>query len=195
MESWDILWPILATLYFRRTPTPTWEVLVEPRKSPSSWSQMFWLRASHGDGGKSDHFDTPKFKGIVLYAYDSKALNDEEFALLYDVTRPKNPDVPYWRYPKFDLEGMSDDECKAEFRFSQKRYIQSCWHPAVTRWNILLQWGKSRWNWGTFNSPQAFCIPMQNHFLTILTIAQHVVQWFLQLVSQQRCAVTCTAID
>ena len=44
-------------------------------------------------------------------------INDEEFVLLYDLNSTKNPDFPYWKYEKFDLDLMTDDECKAEFRF------------------------------------------------------------------------------
>ena len=29
----------------------------------------------------------------------------------------KNPDFPYWSYERFDLDSLTDDECKAEFRF------------------------------------------------------------------------------
>ena len=37
--------------------------------------------------------------------------------LLYDVNSPKNPDIPYWSYERFDLDLVTDDECKSEFRF------------------------------------------------------------------------------
>ena len=29
----------------------------------------------------------------------------------------KNPDLPYWNHEKFKLDFMTDDECKAEFKF------------------------------------------------------------------------------
>jgi len=41
----------------------------------------------------------------------------KECMLLYDINTPKNPDIPYWRYEPFDLDQMTDDECKTEFRF------------------------------------------------------------------------------
>lgn len=44
-------------------------------------------------------------------------IDDEELALLYDLNSSKNPDFQYLEYPKFDLDKMNDDECKAEFRF------------------------------------------------------------------------------
>ena len=37
--------------------------------------------------------------------------------LLYDLNTSKTPDFPYWDYLEFDLDKLSDDECKAEFRF------------------------------------------------------------------------------
>ena len=44
-------------------------------------------------------------------------IDDEEFILLYDLNRSHNPDLPYWNYENFDLDNLSDEECKAEFRF------------------------------------------------------------------------------
>ena len=37
--------------------------------------------------------------------------------LLYDVNTPKNPDIPYWSYERFNLDLMTDDKCETEFRF------------------------------------------------------------------------------
>ena len=62
----------------------------------------------------------PKFREnreLVLHAYQSNFISDEEFVLLYDINSSKNCDIPYWKYDSFDLDKMTDDECKAEFRF------------------------------------------------------------------------------
>ena len=53
---------------------------------------------------------------LVLY-HDNGVIDDEEFCLLCDVNRSKNPEFPYEEYGKFDLEEMDNSECKAEFRF------------------------------------------------------------------------------
>ena len=53
----------------------------------------------------------------LLHAYDDEVINDEEFVLLYDANTSKNIDLPYWDYENFDLDNLSNDECKAEFRF------------------------------------------------------------------------------
>ena len=37
--------------------------------------------------------------------------------MLYDHNTSKNPDFPYWNYQQFDLEDLSHEKCKAEFRF------------------------------------------------------------------------------
>ena len=37
--------------------------------------------------------------------------------MLYKLNTSKNPDFHYWNYQQFDLENLSDEECKAEFRF------------------------------------------------------------------------------
>lgn len=51
---------------------------------------------------------------LLSHAFD--VIDDYEFAVLYDVNRSKNPCFPYWNY-EFNLEALTDDECKAEFRF------------------------------------------------------------------------------
>ena len=53
----------------------------------------------------------------ILEAYTNNTINDEEFLLLYDLNRSTNLEIPYWNYDEFDLDNMSNDECKAEFRF------------------------------------------------------------------------------
>ena len=55
----------------------------------------------------------------LLHCHADNLIDDEEFILLYNVTKPTNLEFPYWAYPPFDLEKFSDDECKAEFRFSK----------------------------------------------------------------------------
>ena len=62
----------------------------------------------------------PKFRenrATLLYAHYNGVISDEEFVLLYDINTAKSPDLPYWNYDPFDLDEMSDDECKCEFRF------------------------------------------------------------------------------
>ena len=53
----------------------------------------------------------PKFRDAVLLAHASRLINAEEFVLLYDLHKPKNPDLPYTIYECFDLDKMTDDEC------------------------------------------------------------------------------------
>ena len=53
----------------------------------------------------------------LLEAYGNNLINDEEFLLLYDINTSNSLELPYWKYPYFDLDKMCDDECKAEFRF------------------------------------------------------------------------------
>ena len=53
---------------------------------------------------------------LLLGYYDANVIDDVDLLLLYDVNRRRNPHFPYWRYDKFDLDLMSADECKAEFR-------------------------------------------------------------------------------
>ena len=53
----------------------------------------------------------------LFLAHNENYINDEEFLLLYDINKSKNPDFPYWVYPEFDLDRLTEDECYANFRF------------------------------------------------------------------------------
>ena len=66
-----------------------------------------------------DFFEMPSLRDVrecLLLSHALHMLDDEEFTLLYDLNRSKNPDLPYWNY-NFDFDSLTDDECKAEFRF------------------------------------------------------------------------------
>ena len=54
---------------------------------------------------------------VLLCSHLNGTLDDEEFALLYDINSGKNPHLPYWAYQPFNLAEMDDEECKTEFRF------------------------------------------------------------------------------
>ena len=56
-------------------------------------------------------------RNLLLESYSEKVIDDTEFFLLYDMNTSENPDFPYWNYDQFDLENISEAECKAEFRF------------------------------------------------------------------------------
>ena len=58
-----------------------------------------------------NHLLVGHFEGII---------DDEEFALLYDINQSDNLDLPYDNYEEFDLELMEVDECVAEFRFTKQ---------------------------------------------------------------------------
>ena len=55
----------------------------------------------------------------LLLMHSENYLNDEEFLLLYDINKSKNPDFPYWNYTNFDLDQLNEDECIANFRFKK----------------------------------------------------------------------------
>ena len=59
-------------------------------------------------------------RDALVLCHDNRVIDDEEFCLLYDANRSKNPEFPYEEYGKFDLEDMDDAECKAEFRFHKE---------------------------------------------------------------------------
>ena len=56
-------------------------------------------------------------RNLLLESYTENVIDNTEFFLLYDMNTSENPDFPYWNYDQFDLENISEAECKAEFRF------------------------------------------------------------------------------
>ena len=57
---------------------------------------------------------------LLVDAYFDDLLDDEEFVLFYELNRTRNPPFPYWKYDPFDLNQMTEAECKAEFRIQKQ---------------------------------------------------------------------------
>ena len=60
----------------------------------------------------------------LLYTRQQRLINDEKFLLLYNLNFSASADFPYWTYDNFDLDSLSDEECKAEFRFYRNDIYQ-----------------------------------------------------------------------
>ena len=58
------------------------------------------------------------FRQLLIFYYDANFINDE--VLLYDIFSSRNPSFCYYEYACFDLNNMSEAECKAEFQFEKK---------------------------------------------------------------------------
>ena len=63
-------------------------------------------------------------RDALMLANDMTLIDDEELLLLYDLNSSKNLDLPYWRYDKFDLDTLTDAECRA-ISVSQTRHLHS----------------------------------------------------------------------
>ena len=67
----------------------------------------------------------------LAIAHNLNVIDDEELALLEFENRPKpNLEIPYLQYEKFNLDEMTNDECKGEFRFEKRDffYLQEIFH-------------------------------------------------------------------
>ena len=73
----------------------------------------------------------------LLLAHSSGFVDDEEFLFLFDVNTSSNPDFHYWKYNNFDLDELSDDECKANFRLLKNDVY--CLHEALNMPNEILR--------------------------------------------------------
>eukprot|EP00795_Rhopilema_esculentum_P008805 gene8805-biopygen1709 len=56
----------------------------------------------------------------AAYLYSEDLVDEEEFMFLVKESEDKAPVFPYWKYPRFTLEEMNEDECISEFRFEKQ---------------------------------------------------------------------------
>ena len=54
---------------------------------------------------------------VFLFLED--VIDEDEMLAIFDLNSRRNPCIPYWNYPKFVLDNISEDECKTEFRFGK----------------------------------------------------------------------------
>ena len=80
-----------------------------------------------------------KIRNVLLECLDDDVIDEEEFVLLYDLNRSKNPEFPHDNYERFDLESMDPAECKAKFRF-KKADLESLPEACVTRGVFVTVW-------------------------------------------------------
>ena len=50
-------------------------------------------------------------RDLLYLSYFDDNIEDEEFMILLGLVKSKNRDLPYWTYPCFDFEKLSNDEC------------------------------------------------------------------------------------
>ena len=73
--------------------------------------------------------DMPNLKTVqdmILLAHADRLIDDDQCLLLYKSNRSKNLDLPYHNYEKFDLDSVSEDECKSEFKFDKRDIYRLC---------------------------------------------------------------------
>ena len=71
---------------------------------------------------KDDMASFKEIRELLLLSFENETINDDEFLLLSEQFKSKNPDFPYENYLGFELDDMDESECLVEFRF-QKRHI------------------------------------------------------------------------
>ena len=77
-----------------------------------------------------------EFRDLLILLYGDNIVSDEEFLLLYDTFKTKNPEFSHGNYERFDLDSMNSAECRAEFRVEKQdlpRLIAALQLPPVLR--------------------------------------------------------------
>ncbi|XP_065065311.1 uncharacterized protein LOC135691389 [Rhopilema esculentum] len=59
---------------------------------------------------------------MLALMHDDGEIDDDEFLVFHEANRHGNLHVglPYWKYERFNLDGMREDECEVEFRFKKQ---------------------------------------------------------------------------
>ena len=57
---------------------------------------------------------------MLLLAYVGNIISDDEFSVLWESYRSKNPDFPHSSYARFDHQNIEETECLAEFRVQKQ---------------------------------------------------------------------------
>ena len=63
-----------------------------------------------------------ELKDLALQLHENTVLDDVDLFMLLGAPRPSrnlHGALPFWRYEHFNLEGLTDDECKVKFRFGR----------------------------------------------------------------------------
>ena len=58
-------------------------------------------------------------RDALVTASACNIIDDDEFVFLYDAHSSKTV-FPYWKFPKFDINTLSEEECYTEPRFSKE---------------------------------------------------------------------------
>ena len=58
-------------------------------------------------------------RDALVTAIACDIIDDDEFVLLYDAHSSKTV-FPYWKFPKFDMSTLSEEEHHTELRFSKQ---------------------------------------------------------------------------
>jgi len=65
-----------------------------------------------------------EFRLLLVLYYDANLISDEDFLLSDALFPSKNPNFPYEEYSRFNLDNMSEAECKTAFRFNKDDSFQ-----------------------------------------------------------------------
>ena len=58
---------------------------------------------------------------VLDIAHGSDVIDDMDYHMLVNVNKVNRPnlEIPYWQYQPFNLDRMTNYECKVEFRFTK----------------------------------------------------------------------------
>ena len=80
---------------------------------------LFRLR-NEDDPTKINKMASNELFKAAAYLYSEDLVDEEEFMFLVKESEDKAPVFPYWKYPRFSLEEMNEDECISEFCFKKQ---------------------------------------------------------------------------
>ena len=76
------------------------------------------------DSTKVNKMASKELFHAAAFLYSEDLVDEEEFMFLAKDCEEKAPVFPHWKYPRFTLEEMNEDECISEFRFEKPTLLQ-----------------------------------------------------------------------
>ena len=87
--------------------------------SPENSTFLLFRLWNEDDSTKVNKMASKELFDAAAFLYSEDLVDEEELMFLAKDCEEKAPVFPYWKYPRFMLEEMNEDECISEFRFEK----------------------------------------------------------------------------
>ena len=76
-------------------------------------------------------FSRQTTQDALAFMFMEDVIDEVEFLMLFETVNKKNSSFPFWSRDRFDLPRITEEECKAEFRFGLAELLKFLTHLFV----------------------------------------------------------------